>query len=289
MTVPPLPASIRHPLFLAAVLLTAAVAVGADAALPCASQQDGAGQFCSNGQLQLPFRQTVIGAELPGPYDMVLFLHGAGERGTDNAQHLVFGYEPMVRYCVTNRVKAVLLFPQCPPRNQWSSIRIPEIDPPLTPEPTAPLAAAVGLLYSKIAEFQPRRVYAVGISMGGYGVWDLLLRYQGLFSAGMAICGGGDVTRAACLTDIPLYVAHGSADILVPVARSRSMVKAIWNAGGDKVTYQEFPLVGHDVWNNVFAADATWEWLFKKQGKAPRMPNRFFPVPKILPWQSRLF
>ena len=254
-----------------------------------ASQIDGQGEFRAAGYLSLPFHQVVIGSELPGKYDMVLFLHGAGERGTDNGSHLVFGYQPMTRYCVENRIKAVLLFPQCPPRNQWSTIRIPTIDPPLTPEPAKPLASAVALLCAKMAEFKTGRVYAVGISMGGYGVWDALARYPGLFSAGMAVCGGGDTEKVETLTEIPIYVAHGSNDILVPVARSRSMVQAIWNAGGDKVTYQEFPQVGHDVWNNVFASDAAWEWLFKQKGKTPRMPNRFYPVPKIFPWQSRLF
>lgn len=266
-----------------------AAPVRAGESQPCATQVDSGGAFTAAGMLSLPFHQTIVGEELPGKFDLLLFLHGAGERGTDNRQHLVFGYEPMVRYCVENRIKAILLFPQCPPRTQWSAIKIPNIDPPLTPEPSPPLASAVALTCLKMTEFNIGRVYAVGISMGGYGVWDLLARYPGMFSAGMAICGGGDVARAADLTGIPIYVAHGTNDNLVPVARSRAMVRAIWNEGGDKVTYQEFPQAGHNVWENVFAAEASWEWLFKQRGKKPRMRSRFFPVPKILPWQSRLF
>lgn len=266
-----------------------------------ASQIDSSGFIVGADGTVLPYRQTVIGSELPGPYTMVLFLHGAGERGNDNVQHLVFGYGPMTRYCVENGIKTVFLFPQCPKRTQWSTIRIPDIDPPLTPEPTAPLAAAVHLLCCKAAEFEPKHVHAVGISMGGYGVWDLLARYPDMFTAGMAICGGGDVEQAEALKDIPIYVAHGTSDILVSVIRSRSMVRAIWNAGGDRVVYREFPLVGHDVWNNVFADDVTWEWLFKRRGeisKLSRLRNRFLPmpgkfpfvpIPRVLPWQSRLF
>ena len=279
-------ATMRYGVLLAFVLIPLAPA---GEGRICASQQDSAGEFTAEGMLSIPFHQTVVGEELPGKFDLVLFLHGAGERGTDNRQHLVFGYEPMVRYCVENRIKAVLLFPQCPSRNQWSAIRIPTIDPPLTPEPAPPLASAVGLLCLKKAEFDTGRVYAVGISMGGYGVWDLLVRYPGMFSAAMAICGGGDSARAADLVGLPLYVAHGSNDNLVPVARSRAMVKAIWREGGDKVTYQEFPQVGHSVWNNVFAEDACWEWLFRQRGKKPRMRSRWYPVPKVFPWQSRLF
>lgn len=279
-----------------------AISIKGIAAEPaCVSQTDSAGQIIGVDGTALPYRQTVIGAELPGPYALVLFLHGAGERGNDNVQHLVFGYKPMTRYCVDNGIKAVLLFPQCPKRKLWSAIRIPDIDPPLTPEPTPPLAAAVHLLCGKIVEYEPKHVLAVGISMGGYGVWDLLTRYPDMFTAGMAICGGGDVEQAETLKDIPIYVAHGTSDILVPVVRSRSMVRAIWNAGGERVVYREFPLVGHDVWNNVFADDTTWEWLFKRRGeisKLSRLRNRFLPMPKtfpyipvprVLPWQSRLF
>ena len=151
-----------------------------------ASRREIADTFQVEGLPALPYRQVVVGAELPGKFDIVLFLHGAGERGTDNEQHLVFGYAPMVEFCVENRIKAVLLFPQCPPRRQWSAIRIPERDPTLTPEPEPPLAAAVALLQVKRGEFEIGRTYAVGISMGGYGVWDALARYQGLFSAGVA-------------------------------------------------------------------------------------------------------
>ena len=105
----------------------------------------------------------------------------------------------------------------------------------------------------------------------------------------MAICGGGDVDQVEGLTKIPLFVAHGSDDRLVPVERSRHMVNAIWNTGGNKVVYREFPGVGHDVWNNVFADVTSWDWLFRHKGKPFRLPKRFFPVPKIFPWQSRLF
>ena len=277
---------------LAALLAAGGATDAAEADRGWASQQDLAGRFEADGCLELPYHQTVIGAELPGEYCVVLFLHGAGERGGDNARHLIFGYEPMVSFCVANRVKAILLFPQCPRGSQWSTIKVPGIDPPLSPSPAPPLASAMLLLQTKIAEFAPKKVYAVGISMGGYGVWDLLARYPGFFSAAMAICGGGDATRACDLVDTPIYAAHGSDDILVPAARSRSMVKAIWQAGGDKITYQEFPLVGHDVWNRVFADETVWNWLFLRGDKTAKRPSplrRLYPVPKVFPWQNRLF
>ena len=105
----------------------------------------------------------------------------------------------------------------------------------------------------------------------------------------MAVCGGGDPEYAECLKQIPIFAAHGTNDRLVPVARSRSMAKAIYNAGGELFVYQEVPQAGHDVWNVIFDQEATWEWLFRQKGKKPRIRSRWYPVPKVLPWQSRLF
>lgn len=224
--------------------------------------------FVGDNLTTLPYRQAIIGSELPGEYALAIFFHGIGERGGDNEKQVTLAYGPMMRYCVANRIKAVLLFPQCPRRKLWARVAPPTVDLPLEPAPTAPMASAMWLLAEKTNLFNPKSVYAVGVSMGAYGVWDLLARCPNMFSGAVIVCGGGDVNQAENLRHIPIHVVHGTQDSIVPVARSRAMVKAIWNAGGDRVVYKELPQSGHEVWNNIFEEPATWEWLFA-QGEVP--------------------
>ncbi len=230
------------------------------------SVEEYAGVFEGDGATPLHYRLTVIGSELPGNYALIIFFHGISERGSDNEKQVTLAYGPLLRYCVANRVKAVLLFPQCPKRKLWARVAPPTADLPLAPAPTAPMASAMWLLAEKIGMYNPDRVYAVGVSMGGYGVWDLLSRCPAMVSGAVIICGGGDVDQAWKLRHIPIHVVHGTQDAIVPVARSRSMARAIWNAGGDEIVYKELPQGGHEVWNDVFEEPATWEWLFSQQG-----------------------
>ena len=207
----------------------------------------------------LPYRQFVVGAERPVPFALVLFLHGAGERGDDNAAQLKHGSAELIGYCRKNGIKAVLLFPQCP-RDRWWAGKEP-------PEGGSMLTALEALLDAKTEEFKPDRVYAVGLSMGGFAVWELALRNPERFAAVMPVCGGGDPARAAKLTGLPVLAVHGSADTVVPVRLSREMVRAIWNAGGENVVYQELPLCGHDAWTPAFRCADNWKWLFAQQNQ----------------------
>ena len=100
--------------------------------------------------------------------------------------------------------------------------------------------------------------------MGGYGTWDLISRQPDRFAAALPICGGGDVAQAPKLVKLPILAVHGSADVTVPVSRSRDMVRAIWNAGGSQIIYQELPEVGHGSWGPAFGNTNTWKWLFSQ-------------------------
>ncbi|MBQ4316618.1 MAG: prolyl oligopeptidase family serine peptidase, partial [Clostridia bacterium] len=96
------------------------------------------------------------------------------------------------------------------------------------------------------------RIYAAGLSMGGYGTWDLMVRHNDIFAAAIAICGGGDASKADLLKYTPLFVFHGSADPTVPVTGSQNVVNAIKNLGGTLVEYTEFAGLGHGAWNPAF-------------------------------------
>ena len=106
----------------------------------------------------------------------------------------------------------------------------------------------------------PKRLYVMGLSMGGYGTWDALQRYPEKFAAAVPICGGGDET-AADRIKAPVWAFHGDADGAVPVQRSRNMIEAIRKAGG-KPKYTEYPGVGHNSWSAAFKDPELLKWLF---------------------------
>ena len=101
----------------------------------------------------------------------------------------------------------------------------------------------------------------MGMSMGGYGTWDLLCRYTDVFAAGVPICGGVDLTYAEALKDMPIRTFHGTLDPVIPVVGTRAMVAAIKEAGGTKIEYTEYPEGYHDVWNQAMSSEGLTDWL----------------------------
>jgi predicted peptidase len=111
------------------------------------------------------------------------------------------------------------------------------------------------------------RIYLTGVSMGGYGTWDLISRRPELFAAAIPVCGGGDPAQAEKLAKLPIWAFHGDADPLVPVQRLRDMIAAIKKAGGTPKS-TEHKGVGHDAWNATYRDNNVLDWLFaQKKGK----------------------
>jgi predicted peptidase len=109
-----------------------------------------------------------------------------------------------------------------------------------------------------------RRLYGVGLSMGGFGIWDILQRKPEIFSAAVIVCGGGDPAYAERFKSTPVWTLHGAADPLVNVERSREMIKAMKAVGGRPI-YTEYEDVGHDSWTQTFDNRLVWDWLFAQQ------------------------
>ena len=197
---------------------------------------------------------------------VLLFLHGAGERGDDNQLQLKHCAEDIVNFCETEKIKAVLLFPQCPQNVMWIEQSWSLTEHEMTPEPTPQLKHALELLDSVIEQEKcdPERVYISGISMGGFGTWEALSRRPEFFAAAIPVCGGGDVRQAPKLKDIPIRVFHGSEDSVVNVKRSQDMVAAIRAAGGTKISYTEYPGVNHNSWSATYADHDNLRWLFSQ-------------------------
>lgn len=199
-------------------------------------------------------------------YPLVVFLHGAGERGSDPAVLAKHFFPAMLSEEYRERFPCFILAPQCPSGERWGSLdwRTGED----SGEMTAPLAAVKALVGSALEEFpiDEDRLYLTGLSMGGYGTWDWTTREPGFWTAAAPICGAGDTKKAAAVKDLPLWVAHGDQDNAVPVERSREMVAAVVAAGGHPI-YVEYPGVAHDSWTPAYGTpDGLIAWLFR-QGK----------------------
>ncbi len=147
----------------------------------------------------------------------------------------------------------------------------------LPKEPSAPLKMVMELLPALQKEFpsiDSRRLYLTGLSMGGFGTWDLLARRSEWFAAAAPICGGADLETANTVAPIPIWDFHGAQDGTVRPDRSRSMIAALWNLGSEP-RYTEYPGVGHDAWTKAYAEPDLLPWLFaqKRHTAAPSAPT----------------
>jgi len=109
----------------------------------------------------------------------------------------------------------------------------------------------------------PSRIYLMGISMGGYGTWDLAMRTPQRFAAAVPICGGGDPNHAKKLKGLPIWAFHGDSDTAVPTSRSRDMIQALKDIG-EKPIYTELKNTGHDAWTPAINNPELIQWLFKQ-------------------------
>jgi predicted peptidase len=122
----------------------------------------------------------------------------------------------------------------------------------------------VGALQMEYSQIDPKRIYVTGLSMGGFGTWDVIQRKPDLFAAAVPICGGGDVSKAEKIALIPIWAFHGAEDLLVLPKWSRDMINAIRKAGGNP-KYTEYPGVGHQSWIKAYSEPELFIWLFSQK------------------------
>ena len=200
-------------------------------------------------------------------YPLVLFLHGAGERGDDNEKQLVHGAEEFAKASRREKHPAFVVFPQCPADERWveSDWNLPSGRGEFPPEPSGAMTLTLRLIDELVTTLpvDPKRVYVTGLSMGGMGSWYAVATRPEKFAAMLEVCGGGDPTWAERYAGIPIWAFHGQADTVVPVIRGREMIQALGEAGHwPELRYSEYPGVGHNSWTQTFARDDVYEWLF---------------------------
>ncbi len=213
----------------------------------------------THGGFTLPYRLWVPADYDPNQaYPLVLFLHGSGERGTDNRLQLTGQTAELVFVRPENQAQwpCFMMAPQCPLNDSWSNID--------GPYPTKPMHRTLKVIAQLMNEFNidPNRLYITGLSMGGFGTWDTITRYPGLFAAAVPIASGCDPNLAPLCVNTPIWAFHGAADTTVPVQEDRNMIAAIIAAGGDPM-YTEYPGAGHvQSWNLAYAEPDLLPWLF---------------------------
>lgn len=208
-------------------------------------------------------------------YPLLLFLHGAGERGNDNEKQLIHGAKLFIKDESRKNFPAIIVFPQCPQENFWAVTKIDrnvqpfKIDFDYTAEANWPLQAANDLVRKLVKEeaVDKSRVYITGLSMGGMGTFESVYRNPDLYAAALPICGGGDVTHYdKRITKTGFWVFHGAADAVVNVKLSQEMVEKLKSLKAE-VKYSEYPGVNHNSWDNAFAEPDYLNWMFSHRKK----------------------
>lgn len=199
-------------------------------------------------------------------YPLVVFLHGAGERGDDNKVQLVHGMADFANPANREKYPAFVIAPQCPKNEKWVDVDWGTLKHDMPEKPASPMRLTHELMAALEKEFSidADRIYITGLSMGGYGTWDALQRHPQRFAAAIPICGGGDPKFAEKIKNIPIWAFHGTKDTAVKPERSRDMIDAIKAAGGSP-KYTEYPEAGHDSWSATYKNPEVHAWLFAQR------------------------
>ena len=195
---------------------------------------------------------------LPKDYDpqqtrrwpLVLFLHGAGERGQN--LHLVAHHGPPKLVEEGHDFPFILVSPQCPTKGWWAS------------KSTVHTLAALLDDIERNYAVDPDRVSVTGLSMGGYGTWELAIQYPQRFAAIAPICGGGNPSTVCALRHVPVWAFHGEQDRIVPLEDGKVMVDTLRACGGD-VKFTVYPDAGHDSWTPTYANPHFYNWLLEQR------------------------
>ncbi|MBT8289087.1 MAG: dienelactone hydrolase family protein [Bacteroidia bacterium] len=204
-------------------------------------------------------------------YPLILFLHGAGERGSDNTLQMKHGGDFFMSDSIRDKYPSIVVFPQCKTGMSWNNVEYDlEADDPKFIFPTKHsknihLDLLEGLIEAlkKQYNIDKERMYVGGLSMGGMGTFELVKRNPRVFAAAFPICGGAHPQLARRLRRTSWWIFHGADDRVVPLISSEQIYQAL-KAKNTDVKLTVYPGVGHDSWTNAFAEPGLMKWLFSK-------------------------
>jgi predicted peptidase len=184
-------------------------------------------------------------------WPVLLFLHGAGERGSNLDRVKLHGPPKLI--AAGKEFPFIVVSPQCPSDHWWK------------PEELSVLLDEIVEKY----KVDKDRIYVTGLSMGGFGTWALAASTPQRFAALVPICGGGDPNTVRRFARIPIWAFHGAKDPVVPLSASEKMVDAVKQAGGN-VKFTVYPEAGHDSWTEAYNDPELFKWLLEPK----RMPGK---------------
>jgi len=223
-------------------------------------------KYVANGDTLL-YRQLYPDSDTMRKYPLVIFLHGSGERGRDNEAQLKWGVMNFATDQTMKTHPAFVIAPQCPENISWSNFARKKDNTEMSLEPSLskPMQLLISLIQrlKKTLPIDTNRIYITGLSMGGFGTFDAIERYPNLFAAAVPVCGGGDVSKAASISHIPMWIFHGAEDPAVNPVFSLNMIVALTKAGAHP-GFTQYPEVGHFSWIGAYSDPAMIEWMFRQ-------------------------
>ena len=202
-------------------------------------------------------------------YPLFVFYHGAGGRGADNFGQIrdAGAIKAFAEAGLFSDRPCYLLAGQVPKGKLWVDVAWSSLEHEM-PKISDSMRLMFEVIDAHMAngnlQIDPDRVYAMGLSMGGYGTWDAIQRRPGLFAAAVPICGGGDKSRVRNIASLPIWAWHGDRDKVIRISRSTDMIAAIKAAGGAP-RFTELKGVGHNAWSDCWKSREMWDWLFAQK------------------------
>jgi predicted peptidase len=197
------------------------------------------------------------GYESQKSWPLMLFLHGAGERGSDIDKVRENALPEMIEQ--GEEFPFIIVSPQCPTGDAW----------------VWKLRSLSALIDEIAANYKvdPDRIYVTGLSLGGFGTWALAAYTPDRFAAVVPICGGGELTSMPRLKRLPIWAFHGAKDDIVPVERTQELVDGLTRLDGNvKVTI--YPNLKHDSWTATYENPELYKWLLEQKRAASAKPAR---------------
>jgi len=186
-------------------------------------------------------------------YPLILFLHGAGERGDNLDLVKIHGIPKLIDD--GNSFPFIIIAPQCPDEGYWDR-----------PEYVRSLISLIKEIMKAYA-VDKTRIYGTGLSMGGLGTLAIAIKEPGLFAAIIPVCGGADLKKIVRINQLPIWLFHGDADSVIPVENSLSIYDAL-KPINQHVFLTIYKGVGHDSWTETYENEAVYEWLLTYRKKA---------------------
>lgn len=186
-------------------------------------------------------------------FPVVLFLHGSGECGTDGLKHTTIGL-PKLLAAAPKNYPFIVVMPQA--KDMWFR--------------GENLYAAWAALEATLNKYRtdPERIYLTGLSMGGFGVWEMAIARPDVFAAIVPVCGVAPVPYVSNLVHLPVWAFHGALDKNVPVQGSREPIAELRRLGAAP-RYTEYPEADHFCWDQAYSTPELWKWLLEQKRAAP--------------------